>query len=123
MNRLGVVRGLKIPEPERITGLDEFGGVLMRIGDHEMHVQRNLRDFANRFDHFRSDRDIGDKVAIHDIHMEPIGAGPFNGPDIIFQKAESVDRIDGAIESMSLSEPFAFELRKNHLYHAGEVGS
>ena len=84
-------------ETQSAPALMNSGVYLIRIGDHEMHAQRNLCDL--RIDSTTTGPIVilGTKWAVQDIHREPIGARRLHGLDLIFQKAEICDRIDGAI--------------------------
>src|SRR5262249_11705919 len=50
--------------------LRKLRNVLIRIFDHEMAVERQLRRFAQRLHHRRPDCDIGHEVSVHDIDMD-----------------------------------------------------
>src|ERR1035438_8692103 len=56
--------------------VDEDGCVLVRIGDHQVFVQRQPRDFANGGHHRRPDRQVGHEVAVHHVQMQHGGAAP-----------------------------------------------
>jgi hypothetical protein len=45
--------------------------------DHEVRIQRDGRDFGDRFHHRWSKRDIVDKMPIHHVEMQPIRASFF----------------------------------------------
>src|ERR1035437_2479183 len=55
-------------------GIGESRNVVIGILDHQMTVKRNVHGFTQRRNHRRPDRDIGHKMAVHDIHMEQGGA-------------------------------------------------
>ena len=55
-----------------------FGeGFEIRIArrDHQMHVERLLGVRPDRFDDIRPDRNVGHEMAVHDVDMDPVGAG------------------------------------------------
>jgi len=51
---------------------------MIRVLDHQMHIERKLCLSADNFDDHRSEGNVVDEVAVHDVAMEPIGAGLFN---------------------------------------------
>ncbi len=81
------------------TGLDMHGddvgagfGEGIQIGiarrDHQMHVEALLADRADRLHHARADRDVGHEMAVHDIDMDPVGAGGLDATDFVTQFGE-----------------------------------
>jgi hypothetical protein len=58
-------------------GFRESGDEFVRPFNHEMTIERDLRDFAKRGYDRRPDRDIRDEVAIHHVHVEDRGS-PFD---------------------------------------------
>ena len=70
------------------AGFDEFRSVFVGIGDHEVHIEGDRRHFAHPLDDHRTDRDVGHEMAVHDIDMNPVGAGRFDRLDLVFQPAE-----------------------------------
>ena len=70
------------------AGVGERRNVLVRILDHQMTIERNIHRFAQRCNHRRPDRDIGHKVAVHDIHMEQGGATSHRLVGILGQTGE-----------------------------------
>src|SRR5664279_1583 len=69
-------------------GVGESRNVVVGILNHQMTVQRNIHGFTQRRDHRRPNRDIGHKVAIHDIHMEQGGATSHRLVGILGQAGE-----------------------------------
>ena len=63
------------------AGLDERFGVLVGVRDHQMHVERHARHPLDRLHDRRADGDVRDEVAVHDVHMNQIGAAFFGGRD------------------------------------------
>jgi hypothetical protein len=53
-----------------------------------MHVQRDLRRFTQRLHHRRAYGNIGDKMPVHHIHVQQVGAGLFDSPDLAVKPAE-----------------------------------
>src|SRR5262245_27445902 len=68
--------------------IDESWNVLVRIGDHQMHIEWKTSDFSNRLDHGRSDRNVWHEMAVHDVHVKGVGAGVFDFPDVIPEGSE-----------------------------------
>jgi len=46
--------------------------------DHQMHIERTFRLLADKTDDRRSERNVVDEMAVHDVAMDPIGARVFN---------------------------------------------
>ena len=63
-------------------GGDEVLDVLVRVGDHQMYVERQARHFAQRLDDRRADRDIRHEMPVHDVDMDIIRAGGLGLGDI-----------------------------------------
>lgn len=63
------------------AGLRELRDVVVRILDHQVAIQDAVSDRADSLDDQRTDRDIRDEVAVHDINVQPLGAcfDPANG--------------------------------------------
>src|SRR5215813_5169034 len=52
------------------SGFGEHRDELVRTFDHKVTVERNLRNFAERGDNRRPDREIGDEVAVHYVNVQ-----------------------------------------------------
>ena len=50
--------------------VNERRNVLVRVLDHQVAVERHVNRFAQRFNHRRSNGDIGDKMAVHHVHVQ-----------------------------------------------------
>ena len=57
------------------TGLGKVGDIEIRILDHQVHIKRLGGDFTQGVDHQRTDSNVGNKVTVHDIDVNVIGAG------------------------------------------------
>ena len=68
--------------------VDEHGGVLVRVGNHQVEVQGEARDFANGCDHRRADGEVLNEVAIHHIEVQHGGAALFHLGDLLAQSRE-----------------------------------
>ena len=69
----------------RCAGFGEGFEVALWLLDHQMHIQRQLGGALVGLDQERPHRDVRDEVAIHHIHVDPVGAGGFTGRDILPQ--------------------------------------
>ena len=58
---------------------------MIRMLDHQMHVERKLRVFAHRGDDRRPERNIIDEMTIHYVEMQPIRTGFFGAMDLGFE--------------------------------------
>ena len=56
--------------------------------DHQVHVEHLFRVAANRLHHIRADGDVGNEMAVHDVDMDPVGAGGVNRPDFLAELGE-----------------------------------
>ena len=79
-------------------GLDEPVGV----GDHQVHIQRQRRGLAQRLHHGHANREVGDEVAIHHIHVHLVGAATRDGLDVTAEGRE-VGRQNGWRQANHLS--------------------
>ena len=70
------------------TGLGKGGEMAFRLDDHQMHVERLLRAAAHRLHDQRPDRDIRHEAAVHDVDMNPVGAGRLDGANFIGKMSE-----------------------------------
>src|SRR6185437_1311878 len=71
---------------------------LLGAADHEVGFEGQRADVgAGSGDEHGAHGDVGDEVAVHDVHLEAIGAGGDGGPEITLQAAE-VGREDGGDE-------------------------
>ena len=57
------------------AGLGERFEIRIARRDHQMNVERLSGVAAQRLHHVRSDRDVGDEMAVHDVDVDPVGAG------------------------------------------------
>ena len=71
MNGDDVSASIRIGSDERINRVN-----------HQMHIKRLAAVAAQGFDNGRSKGQIGDEMAVHHIHMDPIGTGNINGSDL-----------------------------------------
>ena len=68
--------------------------VVIGMLDHEMNVERKGGLFPHCRDHGRAKRNVIDEMAIHDVEMQPIGAGLFGPMDFVCE-ARKIGGQDG----------------------------
>ena len=57
----------------------EVGDVLLRLNNHQVNVQGLLGHRTQRLNNQRSNGDVRNKAAVHDIYMDPICTGFIHG--------------------------------------------
>ncbi len=67
-------RGLPVDADPVGAGGEEVAQQPVRIGDHEMDVERQAGVPAQRRDHRDADGQVGHEVAVHDVDVQDIGA-------------------------------------------------
>ncbi len=72
----------------RSAGRRERVEIPIRIGDHQMDVERHLRDPLDRPDDRRPDRDVRHEVTVHDVHVNEIRAAALDGGDRVAKRRE-----------------------------------
>ena len=69
-------------EGDRVAArIDEFVDVAARLRDHQVRVEGQARDAAERLDGSRAEGQVRHEVAVHDVEMDPVGAGLLASPD------------------------------------------
>ena len=68
--------------------LREILDIALRLDDHQMHVERLLRRFSDALDDQGADGQVRHKTTVHDIDMDPVGAGLVDRPHLLIQSAE-----------------------------------
>src|SRR3954463_44348 len=63
---------------------DELVGVL----DHQVAVEWQVRDFSDRGHHWRTDRQVGHEVSVHDIEVHQCSASCFCSANLFRQSCE-----------------------------------
>ena len=61
------------------AGAREGLEVALRLDDHQMDVERLGGRLANRRDDQGAEADVGDEAAVHDVDVDPVGAGRVDG--------------------------------------------
>ncbi len=85
-----VCAGLGVHCDHVCTGISKGLNIFLWFDDHEMDVDCLCRCGANRFDNQRANRDVGHETAVHDVDVNPVGAGP-------------VDRLDFSLKTAKIS--------------------
>ncbi len=72
---MSMIGSLDVKRDDVRSGVGE--GFKLRLGvlDHQMNVEGRGRNFSERFDDGRTDRNVGDKTAVHHVDVNVIGAG------------------------------------------------
>jgi hypothetical protein len=65
--------------------LDENRSVRVGVFDHQVMVEFELCEAAQRFGNGRTHREIGHKMAVHDVYVEHLHSSRLNTPDILTQ--------------------------------------
>src|SRR5215472_17719709 len=68
--------------------LYKCGGVSVRIRNHKMNIQLHLSGLAEGLDNWRAQGDIGDKMAVHDVHVDHLAPYGFELSNLITQTRE-----------------------------------
>ena len=67
-------RGLPMNADPVCSGGEEVAQQPVRIGHHEVDVERQRGVPAKRRDHRDADRQVGHEVAVHDVDMQDVGS-------------------------------------------------
>src|SRR5437867_8735237 len=76
---------------DREIGRARFGELPdegVRVRHHQVDVERQGSDLAEGFDDGRSDGQVRDEMAVHDIHVHQVRAGLLDGGDLVSQMRE-----------------------------------
>ena len=69
-------------EGDRVAaGVEVLVDVAARLADHQVGVERQLRPRPQMLDRLRAERQVRDEVAVHDVEVDPVGAGLLDPPD------------------------------------------
>ena len=80
--------GLDMHRDDIGAGLGESLEIRVARRDHQMHIEHLLGVRAQRFHDVRSDGDVGDEVAVHDVEMDPVGSCRIDRADFFAQLAK-----------------------------------
>ena len=89
------------------AGLDEFGGVLGGVGDHQVGIEEKLMMRAEPFDQNRAEGKVGDEMAVHDIQMQESGARSSISAIWPLRREKSALKMDGAISMVPVGGSFS----------------
>ncbi len=67
---------------------DEGLDVALGLDDHQMHVERQPRALAYGLDDGRADGEVGHEAAVHDVHVELVGAARLDAGHGLAQRGE-----------------------------------
>ena len=73
------------------AGLHEVRNELVRVLNHEVTIERQVGDFAEGTHDGRTDGDVGNKMAVHDVDMDD-GSAAFGGAFNAFRQMGKVSR-------------------------------
>ena len=59
--------------------------VALRLDDHQVDVERLGRRATDGLDDDRAEADVGDEAAVHDVDVDPVGAGGVDGANLFGQ--------------------------------------
>ena len=76
-------RRLRVDQQVISPRLREIGNVALRFNNHQMYVEGLCGRAAHRFDDRRTKGYVGYEPAVHDIDVDPIGAGPIDRLDFL----------------------------------------
>ncbi len=60
----------------------------VRVGYHEMRVERQICPGTDRAHEARPEREVGDEVAVHHVDVEEVGATPLHVGDLLREPGE-----------------------------------
>ena len=86
--------GLRVHGDAVGAGGGEVPHVALRGLDHEVAVHEAAGHGAQGLHHHGADGEVGDEVPVHDVHVDPVGAGLVDGADLLAEAGE-VDAEDG----------------------------
>ena len=89
------------------AGFDEHGNHFGRVVDHEMDVEGEGGDFFQGGDQGRAEGQRRDEMAVHDVDVDQVGPGLFDGPDGVGDAAEiggkqrggDLDHVSGSLRN------------------------
>ena len=70
------------------AGLSEGGHVAGRVADHQVHIERQVRDAAQCPHDGRTDGDVRHEVTVHHVHVDIVRAGGLDACDRLGQVGE-----------------------------------
>ena len=70
------------------AGRREVGNEQVRVFDHQVAIEGQIGNFAQRLHKRRSHGEIGDKMPVHDIHMDDGATARGGGANLVRQMGE-----------------------------------
>ncbi len=70
------------------AGMHEIVDISLRLDNHQMDVDRFRRRPPHGFDDNRADRQVWHEAAVHDIDVNPVGAGRLDGMHLLGEPPE-----------------------------------
>ena len=70
--------------------------------DHQVDVEGKGGVRPKRFDHLRTDRDVGHEMAVHDVDVHPVGPRSLDRPHFLAE-ARKIGRPDGGSDDRRMS--------------------
>ncbi len=89
------------------AGLGEGFEIGIARRDHQMHVERLLGVGPDRFDDVGADRNVRHEVAVHDVDMNPVGAGCVHRADFLAELGKIGGEDRGRDDERASHLPFA----------------
>jgi hypothetical protein len=77
-------------------GSGEVLEVAFRLDDHQVHVERLRGRAAHRLDERRTEGDVRHEPSVHDVDVDPVGAGRSTAATSSPSLRKSAARIEGA---------------------------
>ena len=75
--------GLRMHGDAVAAGLGKGRQVEIGGRNHQMAVERLVGPAADRLDHRRPERDVGDEMPVHHVEVDPVGAGRRHPLDLL----------------------------------------
>ncbi len=77
--------GFRVDGDDVGAGVGEGGDIGVGRGNHQVYIEGLFGQRAERLDEPRAERDVGHEVAVHDVDVDAVGAGPVDGADFLAQ--------------------------------------
>src|ERR1043166_5046189 len=87
-----------------------------------MNLQRQLSDWAQRFDNHGAERDIRDEMAVHDIHMDAVRSTAFRFGDLLAQTRKIGREYRRGNFDVALAHGFPNSTRSGFSFHTVVFG-
>ena len=80
--------GFRMDADEVGAGLGEGLQIGVGRGDHQVHVEGDGGVLPQRLHDHRAEADVGDEMPVHDVEVQPVGAGGGDGARFLAQPGE-----------------------------------